>query len=352
MKALMNMERIHMSNELVLSLLSLYESKGKSFYYDDLFAPDQQAYERKTLESNIVALGHLFGESITDARIQLLAKRDLVAKNKDEQRLKNIKNALLQLHRNPALFELIPNEVGNLASVLGKDVEPIAYVTEPTHEKGVLKTKKRHTRRDDLEDLMSLFAKNKRSKSFELTQLITNFYIDFLNMKIMTKENDLIGIIVLYALVLRDFSVFQYVPFFQYFKKKKNDWDHAVIQANYYWSSGYAQTDLLSRMLIDLLIDAYRDVDRMAHEYAFEKNLNKTDNVENSIMKLPELFTKEDLRKRHPNVSDATINRTLKKLRDEDIIRPVGRGRSARWQRIVSTDKGFKRLELPLFDER
>ncbi len=351
MKALLNMERIHMSNELVLSLLSLYESKGKSFYYDDLFAPDAQAYEKKTLEKNIVALGHLFGESITDARIQLLAKRNLVAKNRDEQRLSNIKSALMQLHRNPTLFELIPNEVGNLADVLGKDIEPIAYVTEPTKEKGVLKTKKRHSRRDDLEDLMSLFSKNKRSRSFELTQLITNFYVDFLNMKIMTKENELIGIIVLYALVLRDFSVFKYVPFFQYFMKKKEDWDHAVIQANYYWSSGYALTDLLSRMLIDLLIDAYRDVDRMAHEYAFEKNLNKADNVENSIMKLPELFTKDDLRKRHPNVSDATINRTLKKLRDEDIIRPVGRGRSARWQRIVSTDKGYQRPELPLFDE-
>ncbi|MFP4177475.1 MAG: hypothetical protein ACLFTZ_01790 [Acholeplasmataceae bacterium] len=351
MKALMNMERIHMSNELVLSLLSLYESKGKSFYYDDLFAPDRQAYERKALEKNIVALGHLFSESITDARIHLLAKRDLVAKNRDEQRLKNIKSALMQLHRNPTLFELIPNEVGNLANVLGNKIETIQYVTEPTKEKGVLKTKKRHTRRDDLEELMALFSKNRRSRTFELTQLITNFYVDFLNMKIMTKENELIGIIVLYALVLRDFSVFKYVPFFRYFMKKKDDWDHAVIQANYYWSSGYAQTDLLSRMLIDLLIEAYRDVDQMAHEYAFEKDLNKTDNVENSIMKLPELFTKEDLRKRHPNVSDATIDRTLRRLREKDIIRPVGRGRSARWQRIVSMDKGYQRPELPLFDE-
>lgn len=351
MKALMNMERIHMSNELVLSLLSLYESKGKSFYYDDLFSTDVEAYEKKTLEKNVIALGRLFGQSMTDARIHLLAKRQLVAKNKDEQRLINIKSALMQLHRNPTLFELIPNEVGNLANVLGKEIEPIHYVTDISSEKGVLKTKKRHTRRDDLDDLMSLFSKSKRSRSHELTQLITNFYVDFMNMNIMTKENELIGIIMLYALVLRDFTVFRYVSFFTYFLKKKDDWDHALIQANYYWSSGYAQTDLLSRILIDLLNEAYRDVDTLAHEYAFEKDLNKSDNVENSIMKLPELFTKDDLRKRHPNVSDATINRTLKKLRDDDIIRPIGRGRSAKWQRMISTNKAIHRPELPLFDE-
>ena len=34
--------------------------------------------------------------------------------------------------------------------------------------------------------------------------------------------------------------------------------------------------------------------------------------------------------------SDSTINRILFKLRDEQIIMPLGKGRSARWMKIIS----------------
>ena len=89
----------------------------------------------------------------------------------------------------------------------------------------------------------------------------------------------------------------------------------------------------------------------MAHEYMFEKELNKSNNIENSILKLDEIFTKEDLRKRHPNVSDATIDRTLKRLKDEDKIRPLGKGRSSKWQRIISGHRKFGIEQLSLFND-
>ncbi|MDX9691827.1 MAG: hypothetical protein RBT45_05165, partial [Acholeplasmataceae bacterium] len=146
-------------------------------------------------------------------------------------------------------------------------------------------------------------------------------------------------------------TVFKYVSFFKYFLNDKEGWNSGVINANYYWSTGYAQTDLLSRMLINLLLKAYDDVDKMAHEYAFEKELNKSDNIENSILKIEEIFTKEDIRKRHPNVSDATIDRTLKRLKDEDKIRPLGKGRSSKWQRIVSGNKKLSIEQLSLFND-
>jgi hypothetical protein len=170
-------------------------------------------------------------------------------------------------------------------------------------------------------------------------------------MNIFTKHNDIIGMIVLYALLLKHFNVFKYVSFFKYFLTIKDTWNQGLITANYYWSSGFAQTDMLNRLLVDLLIKAYEEVDNMSHEYEFEKNLNKSDNIENSILKLQEIFTKEDLRKRHPNVSDATIDRTLKRLKDENKIRPLGRGRGSKWQRIIKGNKKALVEQLSLFGE-
>ncbi len=350
MKALANMERIQISNEVMLLLLSLYEYKGKSFYYDDLFSRDQAMFEKKTMEHNLIALARYLDLKMTDARIRLFAKKPMSARTKDEYLLASLKAALYQLHKRPESFELLVNEVGNLIKQLSKNTDPIQFATYEKQEEGVLKLKK-HSKKDDLEELIKLFERNLKSKKFELTQLIANFYVDFLNMQILTKHNDLVALILLYALLAKNFTVFKYVSFFKYFLKDKEGWQSGVITANYYWSSGFAQTDMISRMLINLLLNAYDEIDDKAHEYVFEKDLNKSNNIENSIMKLDEIFTKEDLRKRHPNVSDATIDRTLKRLKIEDKIRPLGKGRSSKWQRIISGNKKYGMEQLSLFND-
>lgn len=350
MKALANMERIQISNEVMLLLLSLYEYKGKSFYYDDLFSRDLSMFEKKTMEHNLIALAHYLDLKMTDARIRLFAKKPMSARTKDEYLLSNLKTTLYQLHKRPESFELLVNEVGNLIKQLSKNADPIQFGSYDKQEEGVLKLKK-HSKKDDLEELIKLFEKNLKSRKHELTQLIANFYVDFLNMNILNKHNDLVALILLYALLAKNFTVFKYVSFFKYFLKDKAGWQSGVVTANYYWSSGFAQTDMISRLMINLLLKAYDEIDDKAHEYVFEKDLNKSNNIENSIMKLDEIFTKEDLRKRHPNVSDATIDRTLKRLKLEDKIRPLGKGRSSKWQRIISGNKKYGMEQLSLFND-
>ncbi len=350
MKALANIERIHISNEVMLLLLSLYESKGKSFYYDDLFNRDEQAFEKKTMEMNLISVANYLELNMTEARIKLFAKKKMVPRTKDEHCLANIKGALYQLQSSPENFELLVNEIYNLAKLMSKDYDPILFNTYDKQEDGMLKTKK-ISKREDLEKLLSLFERSLKSNKHELTQLISNFYVDFMNMNIFTIHNDKVSMIVLYAILLKYFNVFKYVSFFKYFLAIKETWSSGLITANYYWSSGFAQTDMLNRLLVDLLIKAYEEVDIMSHEYEFEKNLNKSDNIENSILKLQEIFTKEDLRKRHPNVSDATIDRTLKRLKDENKIRPLGKGRGSKWQRIIKGNKKMNVEQLSIFSE-
>ncbi len=350
MKALSNMDRIQINSEVMMLLLSLYESKGKSFYYDDLFNRDLHAFEKKTMSHNLIAIAHYLSLDMTDARIRLFAKKSMSPRTKDEHTLLNIKLALNQLHKRPEDFELLVNEVGNLIKMISKNRDTITFNTYEHQEEGVLKLKK-VSKKDDLEKLMTLFEKNLKSEQYELTQLIANFYIDFLNMHILSRDEELIGMLLLYALLSKYFSVFKYVSFFKYFLKSKEAWKSGIVTANYYWSSGFAQTDMIFRILLNIMIESYQEVDRMAHEYVFERELNKSNNIENSILKLDEIFSKEDLRKRHPNVSDATIDRTLKRLKDENKIRPLGKGRSSKWQRIVSGHKKFGMEQLSLFGD-
>lgn len=350
MNALKNIDRIQMSNEVIMLLLSLYESKGKSFYYDDLFSRDQQVFYRKTQEIDLYYIGKWLNLDMTDARLKLFAKKKMAARTKDEHLFSNIKKSYTQLKKNPESFELLVNEVGNLIKLLSHQYETISFNTYESMDEGLLRMKK-HTRKDDLEKLFELYKKAAKSDKVELTQRMINFYIDLLNSDIFSKHSELISMIMLYALLISDFSVFKYVSFFKHLYEVRDAWEQSIINASYYWKSGYPQTDMVHRLLVNLLIDSYKEVDLFSHEYDFEKRLNKSDNLENSILKMPELFTKNDLRKRHPNVSDATIDRTLKRLKEEDIIRPLGKGRSTKWQRIVKGNQKLTSSQLSLFDD-
>ncbi len=350
MNALNNMDRIQMTNEVIMLLLSLYENKGKSFYYDDLFSRDQNVFYRKTQATDLYYIGKWLNLSMTDARLKLFAKKKMTARTKDEQLFNNIKVAYTQLKSNPEEFELLFNEVGSLIKLLSNQTDPIHFNTYEVMDEGLLKMKK-HNRREYLDQLFTLYTKILKSKKSELTQLMVNLYIDLMNSDIVSSHNQLVSLIVLYALLIKDFSVFKYVSFFKYLYMEKDAWEQAIVTASYYWQQGFAQTDMIHRLLVNILIKSYQEVDHFAHEYDFEKGLNKSDNLENSILKMPDIFTKNDLRKRHPNVSDATIDRTLKRLKDEDKIRPLGKGRSSKWQRIVSGNHKLSTSQLSLFDD-
>ena len=350
MNALKNIDRIQMTNEVILLLLSLYENKGKSFYYDDLFSRDQQVFYRRTQETDLFYLGKWLDLNMTDARLKLFSKKHMSARTKDEHLFNNLKEGYIQLKKHPEDFELLVNEIGNLVKMISHEYEPISFNTYEAMDEGILRMK-RHSKKEDLEKLFELYRKNLKSNKVELTQLMINLYVDLLNSHLLNKENELVSMIILYALLVKDFNVFKYVSFFKYFYKIKDAWQQGIVTASYYWQSGFAQTDMLHRALVNLLIDSYQEVDNFSHEYDFEKGLNKSDNLENSILKMPELFSKNDLRKRHPNVSDATIDRTLKRLKDENKIRPLGVGRSTKWQRIVSGHQKLSASQLSLFDE-
>jgi len=62
------------------------------------------------------------------------------------------------------------------------------------------------------------------------------------------------------------------------------------------------------------------------------------------------VFSKDDIRLKHPLISDSTINRTLKRLQQENKIRPLGKGRSAKWIKLYKKEKKSKIQEQLNFD--
>lgn len=346
MNALKNISRIQIRPETLIILLDLYESKGKTFYYNELFKKDVEAFQNLTIEKDLFNLENLFNFNLTDARIKFIAKNNFSAKNKDEQFVGNMKNILNRIQDNHDQFELIVNEIHNLAKLLTNEHTVINWNKQTVLEsEGLLEKNKSISTRELLDELNKEYISLTKKHQFEQVTLITNYYVDFINMEIFDNYNKEVAMFLLYTMIFELFPIYKYVSFFKYFAKHYQGWQYALEQASYNWDSQFPQTDNLTQIIYNIILESYEEVNDLARQYEFEKNLNKSDNIENTILKQKQLFSKNDLRKLHPTVSDSTIDRTLQRLRDEGKIMPIGAGRSSRWQVLVE-NKSFSQLDL------
>ena len=170
-------------------------------------------------------------------------------------------------------------------------------------------------------------------------------------MDVFSRGNELIGLLLLYILLFKErFNLFRYVSFMELINVHRHVFDDYVMQANFNYEEGYSKVAPLQKLIIDMMLEGYNKIEVIVKEYKFDSVLNKTDNIESTIYKLPnQIFTKDDIRREHPYTSLSTINRTLQRLRDENIIRPTGVGRSAAWIRLVEKDKfnkDYRQMDL------
>lgn len=341
MSCLKNIDRLQISNETMMKLLTLYEYKGKDYYYENILKGSLSQIIKQTVERDTFYLGKIMNLNITNNRFKLLIKRDSNPKNNDETILKNVKGVFKIVAEESDRLELTNNEFLRLAIKLYKDVENIKYVTdEVTVKVNLLNEKKKESRRTKVDELLSIYTKLLREKKHELTQLVTNFYIDFIHIEPFNKGNDIVGLMLIYLLLLKEqFKMFHYVSFFEMIYEQFDTFKSLEAKANFNYEDGYSQTAPLNNFIIDVLIEGYMKVDKLAQDTKFDGNIMKTYNIENTIMKLGEVFTKDDIRSKHPYVSDSTIDRTLKRMRDENKIRPLGVGRSASWVRLSNYER-------------
>ena len=353
MKCLSNLERLSYPADLVMDLTALYRYKGKDFYYEDVLKSEMNGIIKRTIERDTFYVGKILNLNVTENRTRLIIRKNANPRTKDERVLANLKEVFTLIQEKGDEIELTSNEFLYLAKRIFNEVMEIDFSYEIVkYRENLLEEKKRVTKRKKLDEELNLYRKLLTEKSIEPTQLITNFYVDILHLDLYTSNNEFIALLIMYCLLFRErFNVFKYVSFFQMYFEKKQQFDTTTVQAGYNWEQGFSQIAPLNRLTIQMMIEAYDSVEAMTENYNFDKKIRKIDNVEATILKLGEVFTKEQIKNAHPSLSDSTINRALVSLKNQNKIRPNGTGRSATWVRLVPEEMMSNRMkQLTLFD--
>lgn len=362
MHCIKTIRRNPVPNDVFLKTTKLYYQMGKNDYYEQLFNESYKHISLNTANKDAYSFFKLFFPSykISESRFRTLLLDSTVAKNTAETLYKNLIFIFRHMKdKSVESFMLNVTETNDLVKLIFKDAskENVQYRRFKTNTHSLLSTES-GSMREKLEKLILEFEKLQKENGFEPLILHVNFIVDFMNMEVYTGDrNALIGILILYILMIQEgFIVCNYVSFFAKLHLYKDELDLALAKCKFQWEEGLSELMPLLRLFIKIYTELYQDLSIRARDFEYESKLeiSKSDYIENTIMKLKEVFAKEEIRERHPLISDSTINRTLKRLQEEDKIRPLGKGRSAKWIKLVKTTKKMnyqEQLSLGLGDK-
>lgn len=335
MSSIANIDRFIIPNDIIVSLTKIYEHIGKNEIYSDVLNSDIDRVIAQTVERDTFFLALILKLDLTDARMRLIITKDSSFRTKEESILYYAKELLMTIQQKHMGLRFQSNDILNMVNFVYKQYNPIKFSYLPLERRSMLQSQNMKSKRVILDEINENVEKYIHNQTYEKITMMVHQFVDFVNLEPFDNENLCASYILLYLLVLKNkLYAFKYISFFEVLFNNLNEFNEALKKASYQWKEGYAQVEDLLRVFTKMIMQGYEKTEKIIKEYKFDQSLSKGDNIEVTISRLPEIFTKEEIRFKHPYVSESTINRALIKLRDENKIRPLGKGRSAKWQRI------------------
>ncbi|MFA6890217.1 MAG: hypothetical protein WCQ80_04295 [Bacilli bacterium] len=331
MSCILNLNRFIIPNDVILSLTEIYQYIGKNESYEKIVANDKNRMIEQTIARDCYFLAKMTNIELTDVRMRLIITKDSTPRTKDENFLFNLKESLTSCQHRFQTMLTQSNDLINLANFLNQSSN-IRFDYIAVDKKSLLQSQNMRSKRLDLDQMDQEVVRLVEKEEYEKIVLYLNYFIDFYNLAPFTELNKLMSYVLLYLTMLKaNIQAFSYVSLFELLYNAKSEFTTEVMNASFNWKEGYAQTLGFIRFMLKIILKAYKRTDEIIREFEYDRNLNKGDNIENTIHKLSGIFTKEELRRNHPYVSESTINRALNKLKDEKVIKPLSKGRSAKW---------------------
>lgn len=355
MYCLKNLNRIMLNKEVITLMIKAYEFKGKNFYYHEKFNKTRDLIKKEVLEKDSYFWALIFKFNINNTRLKAITKGK-TPYTKDEIQVRNFKYVINLIQDRYDKFDFNPNDLIDIIKRIYHfdiDKKNVGFKIDKIKDRNsIFNNESSKSRRVHLENLIT-DLKNVEKNKEELITIIANFYVDFKNLDLLEERNDELGYIILYIMLLYyGFESFNYISFFEIFYNRLEEFEKVEMQAALGWEDGYSQTIPMQKLLLEIILESYDKLEYKLRDYLYDEGLNKGYNIENTILKLNNIFTREEIKKRHPHISQSTINRTLIRMKKENKIKPLGTGRSAKWLKIIEVEKKFSvPKQLGLFED-
>ena len=334
--------------DIVKMLSSLHEFRGKQELYieaesDVLTALLDIAKIQSTKASNKIE-----GIYTSDERLEALVMQKTEPQNRSEEEIAGYRevlatvhdsyeyipispNNILQLHRD--LYSFSSSDTGgrfkntdNVIAESGKDGQQrVRFIPVPAFQTP-----------ETIENLCNEFNNAIERAEYDPLLLIPMFVLDFLCIHPFNDGNGRMSRLLTLLLLYRSgYIVGKYVSMEMLIEKTKETYYEALQNSSIEWH--YNKSDYISfiRYYLGVVLKGYNEFqDRIEHlKY---RKMSKADRVKAVFEKKLGMVKKSDIATLCPDISETTIERTLKELLEAGFIQKVGKGRATSYIKTPS----------------
>lgn len=342
MSNLSALENYNINSSELKKLLSIYTLIGEDAFFKFNYKSKLDLFTTKAIVKDSKQIVKLLNLNVSTDRVRLLLEKDSSPKTTSERSVKGIYKVLNNIFTKSSLSD--DDSLINSSDILDYlkliTLDNVKFNTNDFLVYGDNKKSVRYKFNEVLDEYQDLYI----TKKYENLMMVSCVLMELYNMNPYTNYNKLAFILTFEYLLLRcNIYCFKYTGFLDLYLKYESSFIDAISKGSINFSNGVLFIGPFFNLLLDFILEGFSNLSNVKGAEEILPNALKSDLIEQAIIyDLPSLFTKLDVKKMFPDVSDTTIMRVLTKLKNDGYIIPLGTGRSAMWQRIV--DKNDKKI--------
>jgi hypothetical protein len=332
--SLKSLDSFCLPNEILYKYFELYEIKGRSRYILKDLDKKLSFYAKSCIYDSVESYFKIFYldkiNLIGEQKLYKLINEKLSPKNKFEELIVSIKNCFIKI------------ESTNFFNYSNQEIINIAKLINPENKLKVKKTENNISLQGLLDNTKRLIMQKKHDVlSIIISSATDLYYLNFF------EDNNLeISFIYLVLVISNNFEFTKYNSILKQLilTNRVNSIFDDLKNMHDKYLKGFPNITPLVDNFLSALLASYREVEHYVRENkVLDSGINKDSLIRKVIEEFEtDIFVKEDIVKSLPNMKLSSIDRTLNILMKQNKIIPLGKGRSASWQKIAEENKLFE----------
>jgi Fic family protein len=338
------LNHLYLPMETVRLLANIHEYRGKQELYREQAPQILETLKDVAMVQSTKSSNAIEGIVITDQRLKGLMRHKSTPLDRSEGEVAGYRdvlnlvhasyeaipvtsNTILQLHKE--LYQYIPSEGGKW-----KSTDNVISETLPNGEKFIrFQPTPAWETPEVIKNLCDELQESLAKSVADPLLIISHFVLDFLSVHPFPDGNGRVArLLTLLLLYQEGFEVGRYISLEKVIEDTKSSYYETLYHSSQGWHENDHDIFPWVNYLLSTFLAAYKELESRVGMVQSGKG-NKAMRVHNYIENKIGYFTKEDIRSACPDVSESTINRVLKELKEQGHIEATSLGRSAKWKK-------------------
>lgn len=330
----------------ILNLIStIHEYKGRQELYLETRPQTLERLQEISIIQSTDASNRIEGIWTSNKRLRELVEEKSEPRNRNEQEILGYREALALVHERYEYIRLTKNDILTLHNRLysyypnrgrGKYKQTENVIAEK-NEKGEEKIRFIPVSpllvEENMERMLAEIENVKRKKEVDPLLYIPHFILDFLCIHPFNDGNGRMArLLTLLLLYQSGYLVGKYISIEMIIEKTKGEYYDTLQKSSVGWHEGENNPIPFVKYMLGVILKAY-EIFNERHEGLLDDEKTSAERIYGLIQRSVEPLSKAEIVLLCPEVSQKTVERALNKLKNDEKIVMVGRGRNTRYVR-------------------